>query len=291
MIRHIKQGWFAIQGELTVEAIRALNAVEGPLQRLAIGEGQRLTLTIERAKRLRALKSVDWLWLWTDVTRGAMHYVLQTPGLRVLDLLCISRPGTLGGFEHASDLQIFRANHYLSEADVLAVTKCASLREIGIQSSELTHRALEALLSLPQIGSLDLEGTSFDDSMAPRMSRSTTLTSVDLGGTTITRRGFEHIVSMPQLRSLDLWDTRLTETDLELLKALPVLEYISLGGHGGVVPLEPSKVVDLLLSLPSLERVWLDGVAIDAAQEAALKARLKYVRISEPDVSSSDDSD
>lgn len=45
------------------------------------------------------------------------------------------------------------------------------------------------------------------------------------------------------------------------------------------VPLDGKIIVPLLLALPAMKRVWLDGVMLDRDQIAALEARFESVRI------------
>lgn len=270
------RGWYAIEGAIARDAVLALREV-GHLDKLSITKGP--LVTVRSAKLLRHLQSVAWLWLWCDVTRAAMCHVIQMPGLETLDVLSVRPPGALSGFEHATSLRALRANHYLREADLLAVSRCNALRELGAQGAVLTVRAMEALLALPQLEALDLEGTPFDDEMAKLTAQSATIRSLDLGATRLTHRGLSHLVEMTQLRSLDLWATPLGDDDLELLRQLPALEYVSVGGYVGSPSLDASRLVSLLLALPSLKRVWLDGVAIEASQVAGLKERLEAVRV------------
>ena len=151
------------------------------------------------------------------------------------------------------------------------------IAEIGAQGADLTLPSLDALLALPDLEALDLEGTSFDDRMAKRL-RGSRITSLDIGATKVTRRGLEHLTEMKQLRSLDLWATGLTVDDLQLLTKLPNLEYLSVGAVEGAASLEAPKLVPLLLRLPAMKRVWLDGVQIDPHHAELLKERFDSVR-------------
>jgi hypothetical protein len=236
-------------------------------------------VTVRLAQRLKPLQSIERLWLWCDVTRRAMRHIVQLPGLKVLDVLCIRGPGELGNFQKARSLEVFRANHGLSERDLLEVATCTTIRHLGIQNAALTPRALHALLTLPTLHTLDAEATPFDDRMAKSLSQSSTLTSLDVGATRITRRGLGHLVTMHGLKSLDLWANALTEDDFDLLLELPQLEYVSVGNYDHLPPLDPRRVVPLLLRLPALKRVWLDGIAPSAEQQDALQAKLDSVRI------------
>lgn len=119
--------------------------------------------------------------------------------------------------------------------------------------------------------------------MVRRISRSTTITSLEIGGTRLTRKGLQHLVNMQQLEALDIWATRLSLEDLRLLPALGRLEYLSLGEYYGIHSLDPAGVVEVLLAMPGLKRVWLDGVRLDAVQKAMLEARFERFRHTDAD--------
>jgi hypothetical protein len=208
-----------------------------------------------------------------------MRYIVQIPGLRTLDVLCIKGPSVLDNFRKAQSLETFRANHYMTEADLLEVTQCSRLTELGAQGAKLSSAALAAILALPSLVSLDIESTRFDDSMAKKVSRSKTIESLDVGATRLTGAGLRHLAQMQQLRSIDLWATDVAEADLPLLLDLPRLEYVSLGNCDHLPQLSAETVCNLILSAPSLKRVWLDGIRLHAAQKEALENKLESLRI------------
>lgn len=270
------RGWYAIEGMPTADVINSLRQV-GHIDKLSLTKAPLITVKV--AKLLRSLPSVEWLWLWCDVTRAAVSQVVRLPGLVSLDLLNVRKPGRLSGFERATSLRTLRANLSLEEDDLIAIAKAPRLQELGAQGSDLTPKALDALLSLPELGALDLEGTALNDEMARLIAQSATIHSLDLGATKLTVQGLKFLTSMKQLRSLDLWATSLREPDLELLRAFPHLEYVSVGGYAGADSLDAAYLVSLFASLPSLQRVWLDGVTIDQAQVSELERRLASVRV------------
>lgn len=167
----------------------------------------------------------------------------------------------------------------MSEADLLEVTKCKTLQEIGAQHAVLTLPALRALMDLPKLERLDLEATRFDDDMARMVSASRMLTSLDLGGTRLTGRGLAHICRMKQLRSLDLWATGIKSNDIDHLRELPSLEYLSLGDYKGGSTYSAEDLLPRLLELPALERIWLDGIAVTDSQKRTLEKRFSSVRL------------
>lgn len=269
------QGGYSLERDIDPKVLDQLKEV-GPIAKLSL---TRIPLvTVELALRLSELH-IENLWLWSDVTRRAMRHIVQTPGLMTLDVLCIKGPGALGEFRKAKNLSAFRANHSMTEADLLEVTQCSRLTELGAQGARLSSESLAAILALPNLSSLDIESTRFDDSMAKKVARSKTIEALDVGATRITGKGLEHLAQMPQLRSIDLWATEIAEADLPLLQGIPRLEYVSLGNHEGLPQLNAESVCNVILSLPSIKRVWLDGIRLDAAQKDALEKKLESLRV------------
>lgn len=271
-----KNDWLELKGSVTLAVIGGLRG-RGCITRLALTEGP--LLTARSAQALTRLESVTWLWLWRSVTRTAMRHVIAVPGLETLDVLQMTRPGRLEGFASAQGLKVFRAYHCLTEEDLLEVALCRSLRELGAQSAGLSMRVIDALLAMPDLVALDLEASGFDDAMAERLSASKTLTSLDLGNTRLTRKGLASLCRMSQLRSLDLWATALDEADLDLLLELPRIEYLSVGHVEGDCRFDSQTLIQRLMAMPSLRRIWLDGVPVSQQQREALEARYESVRI------------
>lgn len=275
-----EEGWYSLKGDITPDALRALQAV-GHIEKLSITNIP--LITVRHTCLLKELQSVGQLWLWCDITRRAMRHLIELRGLATLDVLCVRGPSSLGNFEKARMLETFRANLCLNEADVIQVAKCKSIKTLGIQNARLTESSFAAILTLPCLENLDIEATQFDDKMARALSRSGNLSALDIGATRITGRGLEHIVSMKNLRSLDLWETRLNEDELALLSELPNLEYLSIGNiegnTEGCPALDIERIVPLLLGFPSLKRIWLDGIKCTSEHQRLLEAKFNSVRV------------
>jgi hypothetical protein len=268
-----ERGYYCLTRELPPETMRELAALSAvaPLKLRITKIAQ---FGIGHARRLTGLR-VEQLWIWCDVTRGAMNHILQLEGLRELDILCMTGPGKLKNFDKAVQLEAFRANLYMTKSDLLQVAQCPSIRVLGAQNADLARPAFAALLSMPNLTALDLEGTRFDDKMAKKISRSTTIGSLEVGGTRLTRIGLAHLAQMTQLHSLDLWALDLDATDLTMLQALPKLEYVAFGGHEHAPSLDADAITTLILESRSVKRVWLDGVRLERHQQDALEAKLE----------------
>ena len=274
-ISHDPAGWYGLERDVTPEAVAQLH-VHSPVVKLSLTKIP--LVSVRLARRLHGLH-VDRLWLWSTVTRRAMRHIVQLPGLRVLDVLDIRGPDILGSFHRAHQLEEFRANCGLTALDLMEVAQCGSLRELGAQNAALTQDALAAILELPQLRTLDVEATRFDDKLAKQLSRSPTIEALDVGATRLTGAGLAHLTHMQQLKSLDLWATRITETDLPLLLQFPQLEYLSLGNYDGFQQLNAEAVCNTILQLPSIKRVWLDGMHLQPAQKDALEQKLESLRV------------
>jgi hypothetical protein len=270
-----KNDWVMLEGQLRPVDVSAL-AARASIEKLSITKAPLLTANV--AQSLTFLPHVSWLWLWCDVARPAMKYVIAVSGLKTLDILSLKGPGRMPSFASAKSLKTFRCNHYLTAPDLLAIAEGESLVEIGVQGSAISPSILDRLLDLPRLESLDLEGTRFDDDMARQLSRSKRLLSVDLGATRLSRKGLSYICRMAQLRALDLWATRIDQQDLDLLRALPKLEYLSIGSTDGHVDFIADRLLRQLTGIKSLKRVWLDGIALNDHQRAALERRYDDVR-------------
>ena len=231
------------------------------------------------ARGLVGIHSLDRLWLWHHATPAALRYVFAIPKLRVLDLMGIAYPGRLAGFA-AAVIEEFRCNSGLRASDLLEITTSTSLKELSAHSADLSMRAMTALMAMPRLQSLDIEGTGFDDEMAALLVGNVSLHSLEVGRTKLSRKGLAHLCTMKNLRSLDLWSTRITEDDLELLAGLP-LEYLSIGriDDEQFAPFSTVTVMKKLEALPALKRIWLDGLELSAEHLAEFKRRKITVRL------------
>ncbi len=133
---------------------------------------------------------------------------------------------------------------------------------------------------MPQLQSLDLEGTGFDDAIAALVIDNAFLHSLDVGLTKLSGKGLAHLCTMKNLRSLDLWATCIKEDDLDLLAGMP-LEYLSIGcvdDDESPLPFSVTSVLKKIEALPALKRIWLDGLDLNAEHLAEFKHRNITVR-------------
>ena len=85
---------------------------------------------------------------------------------------------------------------------------------------------------------------------------------------------------MSQLRSLDIWALDIQEEDLELLNDLPNLEYLSIGGgYEDQTTLTSKGVLPRLAQLPSLKRVWLDGITLSVKASLLILGLILFILV------------
>jgi hypothetical protein len=203
--------------------------------------------------------------MWLPVSRAALSHCLHAPGLREIGLFELTGPGCLRDFSVAKSLEILRIPiaRGVGEAELAMIARAPLLRELSVQQAKLTIRAIDTLAAMPCLTNLDIETSRFDDNMAWRLAQSQTIASLDIGSTDITRVGLAHLCRMPQLKALDLWATDIQLADLSLLEALPNLEYLSLGSMSRPDKYDADGLVAQLQRLPTLKKLWLDGVKLD----------------------------
>lgn len=278
------EAWTSLEGNFTADDLRAVARGQAPIPHLSI---TRTRFTQPKAAGLRGMKA-EWLWLWCKVTKPAMREVLAVEGLRALDVLEIEGPGPMPSFGPAATLEEFRCPTGLSTQDLEAVVQAPALKRLGIHGSKLDISVVRTLAAMPTLRHLDIEASNVDDEMIAIIASHPTLTGLDIGNTRVTSNRFAHICRMHQLESLDLWETAIGIDALQQLTALDRLEYLSLGkvdGSGtpgirveGNPSLDAGAVVDLLLRMPSLKRVWLDGIRLSPEQRRALRSRLEQLQ-------------
>ncbi len=271
--------WTKLQGSFGIAELRAL-APLGHINKLSIAEIPLLTVAISRG--FASLQSVSHLWLWSWVTKGSMRHIVSIPGLQVLDVLGIRHPGRLQGFSAAESLETFRCNTGMNSDDLIEIATSRSIKDLGAQSATLTTAAVSALISMPCLVSLDIEGSNFDDVFAEQISASRSLRSLDVGATRLTGKGLKHLSRMKQLTSLDLWASDIKEADIALLADLPCLEYLSVGLQvDGETNFNAETLLPKLKAIKSLSRIWLDGVSVSAQTRKKFEAHFETVRITD----------
>jgi hypothetical protein len=270
-------GEITIRDPLSTSKFRALRS-QGRISRLIVNSQKRQRLTVLLAVELAVLE-VDWLRLWIPVSRTAFSRAVQTLGLRHLEIFELVGPGQLRDVAAASQLEELFVCYGLTEHDLAAISRSSSITHLSAHNAKRTQKSIRALTQMQTLQHLDIECTAFNDEMAELISHSQSITTLDVGATELTGLGLSYLCRMKQLKEIDLWATAITLSDLELLQELPRLERLTLGYMSRPDTYDPDGLVELLLRLPTLRVLWLDGVKLPPHQLEALLARFPDAKI------------
>ena len=168
----------------------------------------------------------------------------------------------------------------MSDDDLVKIATSRSIKDLGAQSATFTMAAMSAMIAMPSLASLDIEGSNFDDVFAEQISTSHSLISLDVGATRLTKKSLRHLCRMKQLKSLDLWASDVKEADIALLGDLPHLEYLSIGHQlDGETNFDADTLLPKLKAIKSLSRIWIDGVPVSAQTAREFEQHFESVRI------------
>ena len=234
-------------------------------------------ITTNKAKAFAKVRSVHRLFIWSSVTRAAIRHFISRPNLRELILFQLKPSGRLEDFDQATGVTYFSSMWSLSPKDLLEIAKLPQLQKLGAQYANLSDAALEALLEHEHLQEIDFEGTNFNDRHAAMVAKSRKITRLEIGATSISALGLDKICQMQQLKGLDIWASRIRLKDLNRLSALNNLEYLSIGGMEGQTEFNPETIFPILQRLPSVKKIWLDGLTVTKQQRQYLDERYEYV--------------
>lgn len=230
------------------------------------------------ARAVSSWEPIRKINLWTTSTKAALRQVLDVHGVEEINVLGLSKHGSLKGMPKPETLHTFRCGS-LSSEDLREIAGLPGLRILGAQYASLSNAAVSRLVGMDALVDLDLEGSDLTDDLAAILSTSDSIVSLAITATRVGPKGLQGISRMAQLRELDIWALRIEESDLECLGALGNLEYLSVGGYQEQTVLTAKGVLPRLARLPSLKRLWLDGIAVTEDEAASLERRYDRVQI------------
>ncbi|MFK7976877.1 MAG: hypothetical protein AB8C02_12120 [Halioglobus sp.] len=275
MTREIEPITISIDQPTSAKQFRSLRPSE-PVEDLTISFDR--MFNVKMAREVSRWNSVRRIGLWCTATKAALRQLLCTPGLEDIYVSMLHEHNSLKELHKSTSLKTFRG-YALSSNDLCCIADLPSLRTLSAQNSNLSRAALEKLVGMEKLKNLDLEASSLDDEMASILASSRQIVQLDVGATLIGRKGLQSICEMSQLRELDIWALDIQEEDLNMLTALNHLEYLSVGGFDFQTALTSKGVLPKLAQLPSLKRLWLDGIPVTRSEQTELEERYEFVQV------------
>jgi len=211
-----------------------------------------------------------------NVGRGAITHFLRMPNLEKLEVQEIRSPGrSLRGFAETRQLKEFRCSYSscLTRSELHAITQSNSIEVLGIRNATIDQTTIEKIISMPALTTLNLGDTNLDDGLALILSKSSNITDLFIACTNVASDGFRAICKMKQLTHLDVWSIRITDNDLQALESLKNLEYLSIGEYDEGETFCGENVIRNISKLPSVRRLWLDGIKFNELQKQELREK------------------
>lgn len=270
-----KQNDLSLLGRLTPSKMRAMTP-SNEIKTLTVSSDTFFHQKL--ADELAQWPGVKEVMLWGTVSKAALQRLLSLAEIHEIYVMELHKHGNLHDIDQSSSLQVFRGG-WLSARDLRALAQLKNLKTLSAQNSFVNQQTIEMVVNSSSLTNLDLEASNLDDDMAKELAKSSKIEQLDVGATRLGRSGLQEICKMTQLRELDIWALDLDEHDLACLEGLPNLEYLSVGGYDGQERLKSKNVLPRLAKLPSLRRVWLDGIPVTENEAAELRARYKNAQI------------
>lgn len=273
--QEIKSKVISIEAPTSAKQMRALDPHE-PIDELSVSS-QRI-FDLQRARALSRWQSIRSINIWCTTTKAAIRQLLSVSGLEEINVSGLHEHGSIKGMPRPISLHTFRCG-WLRRDDLLNIAELPSLTTLSAQNSMFSNDVLKKLISMESLTDLDLEASSLDDEMAETLATSRKISQLDIGASRVGRRGLQSICNMAQLRELDIWALDIQESDLDLLAALSNLEYLSVGGYDEQTALTAKGVLPRIEQLPSLKRLWLDGIVLTKDEVSKLEKRYEHVQV------------
>ncbi len=275
MIEDNKKNDLSFSGRLTPRKMRAMTP-SNEVKTLTVSSNTFFHRKL--ADELAQWPRIKEVLLWGTVSKAALQRLLSLAEIHEIYVMELHKHGNLCGIDQSSSLRVFRGG-WLSARDLRALTQLQNLETLSAQNSSVNQQVIEMIVKSSSLTNLDLEASNLDDVMAKELAKSSKITQLDVGATRLGPSGLQEICKMTQLRELDIWALDLDEHDLDCLEALPNLEYLSVGGYDSQERLKSKNVLAQLAKLPSLRRVWLDGIPVSESEANELRARYENAQI------------
>ncbi|MDA0204548.1 MAG: hypothetical protein O3A53_12820 [Acidobacteria bacterium] len=180
-------------------------------------------------------------------------------GLRAQDDAAAHIDRLGGKFQRDSNGQIIGvdlSDSWANDADVRSLAQISTLQEIDLSRTRITGKGLEPLAKLQNVAvlklqfaefltatdmghlaewknlrALDLRGTRVDSGVFERLAAHRSLEFVDISSTEVDDEGFEELAALIKLRELRCGANRLSGVALTVLKTIPALRSLDVGGY------------------------------------------------------------
>jgi Leucine-rich repeat (LRR) protein len=150
---------------------------------------------------------------------------------------------------------------WVTDVDMLRIARLQYVRTLDLAHTQITDVGLEHLKGLRSVTDLSLYYAEYlTDSGLAHIVDWKTLEHLNLKGSRVTSKAFEHLARLTSLRSLDISFTAVDDDGFEELAALTKLEKLAMGGNhlsGACLPV--LKLLPALVNLDVGGMQWVDS--------------------------------
>ena len=169
-------------------------------------------------------------------------------------------------------LTLFRCN-VINDEGLKIVSQWGKLRSLSLRDMAIRGDFFKELAGLPSLRTLSAIQTMVSDGALQHLTGCEQLEELALAQTLVTDGGLEAMSHLKNLKRLDLAQTPVSDQGLAHLATLRQLEWLNLSGNLGIT----DQSVKLLLDLPQLKEVYLDGTSMTQEGLAQLGPRARTV--------------
>lgn len=169
-------------------------------------------------------------------------------------------------------LTLFRCNA-INDEGLKIVSRWKKLRSLSLRDMAIRGDFFTELAGLPSLRTLSAVQTMVADAALQHLVDCPQLEELALAQTLVTDNGLEAISRLTNLKRLDLAQTPISDQGLAQLANLKQLEWLNVSGNPGVT----DQSTTVLLNLPELKEVYLDGTSMTQDGLAKLGSRARTV--------------
>jgi hypothetical protein len=141
------------------------------------------------------------------------------------------------------DLEQLDLSHTrITDEGLLRLKPAPKIRDLNLFYAEwITDQGMTAIRGWKHLKRLNVRGTRISDGTLEIISGITGLESLDIANTQFTDNGLEHLITLVQLKELAMGGGRRGISKLSVLRMLPTLTHLDLGGARPVPPDMPGR--------------------------------------------------
>ncbi|MDP1794980.1 MAG: hypothetical protein Q8K63_12675 [Acidimicrobiales bacterium] len=161
----------------------------------------------------------------TEVTKASAPVVASWPALTTLEMPSADDEILIAAARPHSEWLHLRGGETTGRG-IDALKQCAGLTRLGLRGAHVDDSACRALASLPNLRTLFLTGSTFDDvALGEGLRQLATLDGLIVNNTRAGDRLLEHLSRLPSLRAIDAMKTLVTDAGVAHLVPVATLEH------------------------------------------------------------------